>query len=49
VVQAEQPEPDAPVTNTVEKTVIEEKPVENVQPAATNASPESIFDFYSKK
>ncbi len=49
VVQAEQPEQDAPVTNTVEKTVIEEKPAEKIQPAATNASPESIFDFYSKK
>ncbi len=32
-----------------EKTVIEEKPAEKVQPAATNASPQSIFDFYSKK
>jgi hypothetical protein len=49
VVQAEQPEPDAQVTNAVEKAVIEEKPPEKVQPAATNASPESIFDFYSKQ
>jgi hypothetical protein len=49
VVQVEQPEPDAPATNTVEKAVIEVKPAEKIQPAATNASPESIFDFYSTK
>jgi N-acetylmuramoyl-L-alanine amidase len=48
VVQVEQQEPDPPATNTVEKTEIEEKPAEKVQPAATNTAPESIFDFYSK-
>lgn len=49
IVRSEQQEPDAPATNTVEKTVIEEKPAEKVQPAATNASLQSIFDFYIKK
>lgn len=38
-----------PVTNRIEKTVIEDKPAEKVQPPATNASPPSIFDFYSTK
>jgi N-acetylmuramoyl-L-alanine amidase len=36
-------------TNSVKKTVIEVKPREDQKPAATNASPPSIFDFYSKK
>jgi N-acetylmuramoyl-L-alanine amidase len=49
VVRSEQQESDAPATNAVEKTVIEVKPVEVEKPAATNAAPQSIFDFYSKK
>ena len=49
VVLSEKQEPDSPATNTVETTVIEQKPAEKAQPATTNASPQSIFDFYLKK
>lgn len=38
-----------PVSNKTEKAVIQDKPAEPVQPPATNPSPPSIFDFYSKK
>jgi N-acetylmuramoyl-L-alanine amidase len=38
-----------PVKTNIQKTVIEAKPADKIQPAATNASPPSIFDFYSKK
>jgi N-acetylmuramoyl-L-alanine amidase len=40
-----------PVTTNIQKTVIEEKPAEKIQPVATNVLPPSpsIFDFYSKK
>ncbi|MEI6645865.1 MAG: N-acetylmuramoyl-L-alanine amidase [bacterium] len=48
-VQSEEQELDAPITNRVEKTVIEMKPTEKVQPAVTNVSPQSIFDYYSKR